>query len=298
MSEGQPDLDLGTPEPTPPVEPPAPEPTPPVEPTPAPSWRTALPAEMADHPSLAKYEDVPALAKGFLDQNEFVGRKGIIPPKEGASDEEVNAFYTALGRPETPGDYQLEDFAPPDSIKELWNAQGMDKMVEKMHARGASQEFVRGILEDMAEHQAEQFGDSLGLVQQGKDEAVTALKTKWGLKYDANIDLAKRVVGQAADAVGISREDLAGRLLPEGGMVGNDPVLAEVFALIGQQGGELRFLGDTKTSYTRTPQEAEQEIGRLEASPAFTDKRDPEHRATIEKLAALYAMQYPEEGEE
>ena len=103
MSEAAPEnVDPGT----------APEPAP--EPAPQPtSWRDGLSDDLRNHPGLQKYEDVGALAKGFLSQSELVGRKGVILPKEGDA-EDRQRFYSELGRPESVEGYDLGDFAPPE----------------------------------------------------------------------------------------------------------------------------------------------------------------------------------------
>ena len=113
MSEAPPDLNLD-----PSATPPATEtpPTPPAEPT---SWRAVLPVEIRDNPSLARYKDVPALATGFLEAQEFVGKKGTIHPGENATPEQMDTYYNALGRPETVEGYELADFKPPEAIAEL-----------------------------------------------------------------------------------------------------------------------------------------------------------------------------------
>ncbi len=282
---------------TPPVEAPPVE-TPPVE-TPPAGWRDGLDAELKDHPSLAKYDDVPALAKGFLESQKLVGAKGVIRPAEGATPEEMGTFYNSMGRPETVDGYELGEFQPPEVLKEFWDTEGMSGMVGKMHERGLSTEQAQGLLSDFAEYQAGTYGEAVKNASEGKTAAGEALKTKWGLAYGAKIDLAKRTMGEAAAAVGMSATDLAGRFLPEGGMVGNDPVLTEIFALIGEGSAELKFVGGRKSSVSvLAPEEADAEIAKLEAHEGYADGRHAEHKVIIAKLDALYKQKYPETQEQ
>jgi hypothetical protein len=170
-------------------------------------------------------------------------------------------------------------------------------MAEAMHKRGLTKAQAQGLLSDFAEHQSATLGETIASIKTGKSQATEALKGKWGLAYEAKLDLARRTLGEAAAAVGLSREDLASRFLGNGGMVGNDPVLTEIFALIGEGSSELAFLGGAKGSRaTLTPAEADAEIAKLEAHPAFADARHPEHKAMMEKRTALYQQKYPGEA--
>lgn len=262
------------------------------------TWRDTLEPDLRDNPTLAKYDDVPAVAKALLESQKLIGKKGAIHPGENATPEQMAAYYSQLGRPETPEDYDLTDFAPPENIKEIWNSQGMEQMVEKMHERGLTNDQVRGLLDDFAAHQSEMLGDTVESIANGKEAATSALKTKWGVAYSGKIDLARRTMADAAEAVGMTKEQLAGRYLPDGELVGNDPVLTEIFAMIGEASSELKFLGGAKGQRsTLTPEEADTEIAKLEAHEGFNDPKHPEHKAIIARRSALYQQKYPgEEG--
>src|SRR3990172_11892156 len=101
---------------------PAPAPAPEPAPAPAPTdWRAALPADLQADKSLEQFkgkdwaEVGPTLAKGYVETKKMVGGS-LKVPKEDATPEEQAAFYTALGRPETPDKYETKvPELPPDA---------------------------------------------------------------------------------------------------------------------------------------------------------------------------------------
>ena len=279
---------------------PTPTPTPAPEPTPAPTpvvagWRDALEPDLRDNPALAKYEDVPNLAKGFLEVQKLVGAKGNIRPGEGATQEQMDAFHAGLGRPETVEGYGFADFKPPEVLNGFWDEAGMGKMADAMHGLGLTQAQASGLMTQFAEHQAETLGETINGMSAGKTAATEALQAKWGLAYEPKLNLAKRCLAEAAAAVGVSEADLAGRYMPDGKLFGNDPVMLEIFAMIGEGNTELAFVGGKGGRMTHTPEEAAAEISKIRASEAYMDARHPEHKVTMDKLTALYNAANPGE---
>jgi len=89
----------------------------------APEWIQGLPEELrtapeGEQPSLAKFKPgegeelipMPAsVAKGYVELEKKLGQDSVVIPGENATEEERNAFYTRLGRPEKPDGYELKD---------------------------------------------------------------------------------------------------------------------------------------------------------------------------------------------
>lgn len=65
------------------------------------AWTAFLPEDMRQHPEIARYaDDLPGLAKDYLNKNALVGKKGVIPPGDKATETDWDAFYKQLGRPD------------------------------------------------------------------------------------------------------------------------------------------------------------------------------------------------------
>src|ERR1043166_4213884 len=53
------------------------------------SWRDSLPDDIKGNATLANVQSVQDLAKGYIHAQGLIGKKGIIPPGDKASDEEM-----------------------------------------------------------------------------------------------------------------------------------------------------------------------------------------------------------------
>lgn len=72
------------------------------------SWLDTLPDDIKGDPSLAVFKDVSGLAKSFVNAQKMIGADKVIIPNEKSSEEEWNAFYQKMGRPESPDKYEIK----------------------------------------------------------------------------------------------------------------------------------------------------------------------------------------------
>src|SRR3990172_5233326 len=93
---------------------PAPAPAPEPAPAPAPTdWRAALPDDLKADKRLEQFKGTdwaeagPPRARAYAETKKMVGGS-LKAPKKHATPEEQPAFYTALGRPETPDKYDTK----------------------------------------------------------------------------------------------------------------------------------------------------------------------------------------------
>ena len=72
-------------------------------------WRSGLPEEVRNDPSLSDIKDVGSMAKSYINGQKLIGKNRIALPVEGATDEEISMFHSQLGRPEKADGYQFGD---------------------------------------------------------------------------------------------------------------------------------------------------------------------------------------------
>ena len=259
------------------------------------SWRDGLPADMRDNPALQSFGGIPDLAKSYLHGQELIGAKGVIPPKND-SPEELNRFYSELGRPDDVGGYDLGDFAPPENLP--WDADLQTSMLESMHAAGLTDKQVNGVIRAFAQKQGEQYSTAMAQLGETTTRNVESLKTEWGVSFDANVDLAKRMFKHA---FGKDHEAISSMAFADGSLVGNNPTFIKAMAKIGKGMKEDTLRGDeTPSQFTKAPHEAKEELSQLAIDEKFQkvlwDREHPEHQRAVAKQAALFDMAYPEEA--
>lgn len=249
-------------------------------------WRAALPDELREAEALARFGDVAALAREHVHLQSLIGRKGLIPPGDDASPEERAAFFTALGRPATPDDYDLGDFAPPEGMP--WNGEMQAAMLREMHAAGLTDRQARTLVEAYAGMQGEACDRACAEREAEATRALAGLEAEWGDGFDAKLDLAGRAFRAA---FGESYDDVAGLELAGGGRVGDHPAFVRAFASLGERMAEPELVGAEPAPRRATPEAAKRHLTTLEADPSFRaallDRAHPDHRAAVAKRSQL-----------
>jgi len=88
-------------------------------------WKESLPEDLKNDPSLLTVKDVPGLAKSYIHAQKMIGADKIALPGKNASEEEWDAVYNRLGKPEEAKAYE-EDFGdlpiPEENVKNFKDA--------------------------------------------------------------------------------------------------------------------------------------------------------------------------------
>lgn len=165
-----------------------------------------------------KGKDANELAKYVKELNSFAGKKGDIP-KEDASEEEWEAFYAKMGRPEDVSGYE---FGLNDEFKELvgenaspFFEKAVEGFKEQSHKLGLDPKRAEELVDWYLDMVAGQTADSNKVMEELATERDTQLKNEWGDEYDGlykgNQALLKRFGMtqegiEAAEASGILKE--------------------------------------------------------------------------------------------
>ena len=202
-------------------------------------------------------------------------------PGEGATDEQMGAFYKTLGRPDTAEDYSInvpDGAATDDSF--------MNAFKGVAHTAGMSQNAVEQVTNFWHEYNAQAGNQAVQQQQVQADNDMNELKNEWGAAYDQNFNYGV----QAVNKFGVSDDVLSGleQVLGTGQTV-------KFFSQIGAALGEDNFIageGEKSFSAAMTPGEAQAELTRLESDSAFMDKLMAGDPATTEKRMNLQRYAY------
>ena len=234
-------------------------PAPPADPTPPPvpdDWRSSLPTELRDSPSLQDVPDLQTLVKNYENTKAMVGNSVRIPTDE-AGQEAIDAFtnkllehqniplmrkpdpdnpeamaalYKSLGRPDEAAGYQL-----PEGV----DAEAFGAMKETAHEVG----LTRRQYETLA---AKQAGIQQAVIQQMEEKraaSVAEVKGEWGPAFDEKVGRA----AQVAEALNAPKE------------------LVEAMKNGTVNGATLRFLDTVAAQIGAEGSPLAQQIGRAEA---------------------------------
>jgi hypothetical protein len=234
--------------------------------------------------------DVPALAKSFLETKELVGRKGIILPKDDDAGD-LARFRTEIGVPDSAEDYTLGDFAPPEGLP--WSETLQTSMLAKLHEIGIPNGQIREILDSYAEVTHGEYQGMLEATSKGYEQGTAKLKQDLGADYDASLALSKRAFKSAS---GDQHDVLSHLVLSDGTHLGDNPAFVRTFMNVGKQFAEHGLLGEKVGGggFTKTPDQAKEEIAVLEANPGLYNADHPEHAILVARKNELYEQAYPE----
>jgi hypothetical protein len=264
--------------------------------TPKPFAET-LPKDIAAEAMFKDIKDLDGLARSYHGQAKLLGVPKDQLLRLPADDKPENwaPIYDRLGRPEKADAYKL---TLPEGVQ--LNAEAAKPIFEKAHELGLSQKQLDGLYTTLRTT-AEANGAAAKAKADGEVAAsLAALKTEWGVAYDQKIADATQAIDHFAKALNLG-DGLKADLERSG--LGNNPALAKLFAGLAanlKEDGKLtgRAAGSESLS---SPVEARQNINALRADKNFmkqyTDKRDPGHKAAVDKMAALHQQAYPEPGQ-
>jgi len=241
-------------------------------------WRATLPADLREAPSLTKFADPAALAKGYVEAEKLISRKGAVVPKEGDPPEVLAAWRAALGVPEGADGYTLK--APDGLPPAAWNDEGAKTYATWAHELGLTPQQAQGLAERFARQQGEAMQRAAEGIGPDGRKMEDVLREEWGASYDGKVEAAKR----AAKQFGADEGVLDALEAKVGGAA-----LTRLFAKIGEAIGEDQVAGLGNGQSGRQPPQAElSELMKLD-SP-YWKPMHPAHRDTVARVTELHRI--------
>lgn len=192
-------------------------------------------------------------------------------------------FGTGDVPPENEAGYKLDYSAFPEGVK--ISPEGEKAFLKSMHSAGLTNKQVQAVVNKYGEvikaGQELMKQQETGRAQETLKGVADELAQVWGANNDANIKAASRGFNHLADEA--DRKDIA--------KIGVDArvtyrILMKVLAKVG-----AGITEDTQINADSAGIDASLE--ELKNSKAYTDENDPQHKATVAKVTALYQRRYP-----
>lgn len=251
-------------------------------------WRESLPADLKTSPSLARYEDVPGLAKAYISLEQRMG----VPPerllKLPADGEDWAPVFSRLGRPENADGYQLPKIEGAGEP----NAE-LDKQFQATaHGLGLTQKQAEGLYQWYGQLTQGTLAEQAKAGEAERAAALQTLQGEWGTAFPEKVELAKRAVAQLGD------EKFTEFLNTS--KLGDHPALIQVMAKVGELMVQHKLIGGGSTDgFIPSVTNAQQELQRLETDAEFQkalmDREHPNHAAVLARRRQLFEAAYPEQ---
>jgi hypothetical protein len=164
--------------------------TDPVE-EPSVDWRDGFQEDIKGEKSLDSFTNndgtvnIEALAKSTVSAQKMIGGSVRIPGED-ATPEEIEAYYTKLGRPDTVEGYEFTKPDLPDGVQ--WNEKLFNWFGAKAHELGMSKTQAQGLMNAWNENQFSEVHE----LQKVQKENIDALRREWGDQFDGHVELGLR----------------------------------------------------------------------------------------------------------
>ncbi|WP_374651645.1 hypothetical protein [Rhizorhabdus sp.] len=235
-----------------------------------PEWAKGLSADSADAETLSdqkwlenkKYADVPALVKAHRALESQLGAGNRIAiPKEGDAPEKFEAYYKAIGRPDSVEGYTIE----------LPEGANLDETLFGSFREAAFKANApASVVAEIGKWFVEQQLDANAAIVAERDRDADAKLKEWGGAKDQNLAYCTR----AMSALGLTQADIAG--IQQGFGAGRTLDLLQ--KLGAGMAEDVLITGGSRQRFGITGAEAQAELTRLEGDKEFRDKlyaKDP-----------------------
>lgn len=218
---------------------------------------------------------VDALMKSYANAEKMARSKGegIKPLAEGATDAERDAFFNAMGRPESVDGYDVKAFTEGEEAP--FTSDDIAEPLAAMHKAGFTPGQVELAMKLGAENLTGGEDKFLSLHEDMTKETTANLKEMYGNEYAANIAGGMQV----ADKLGILD------VVKQTGLANFQPFV-EAMVTISKITSESKL-----PNFGKAPgggDNVAQERGELMKHPAYNDLTHPEHDAIMQKIGATY----------
>lgn len=222
-----------------------------------PKWLSQGPDKYKENESFKGMPNIGDLQDSYLALVEDKKASIKVPGKD-ATEEEIHAYWNALGRPEKSEDYKFEETQFPEGLPK---SEELEKSYTQLaHALGLTNpqaeglyKFYNDIMINAFNEQKKAKEGAQEAVEKAATEADEALRKEWGKDYDANKELMKRAMMQfGGEGFGA---------LMDSSELGNNPTIIKAFVNIGKKMGEGEFIeGKPSPGKAQTEEEKAKEM--------------------------------------
>jgi hypothetical protein len=245
------------------------------------SWKDSISEEFRQDPNIAKFTEIDALAKSYINATRMIGQDKVAVPNNNSTDDQWNEVYDKLGRPESADKYKLEvqsETAPLDEG-------AIKSFAENAHKLGLNNRQAQGILEYYKESMEGSAHQAKIDTETSQAQAEQELRKEWGRSYDDNIKRAAQV------AKANMNSEILDLTLSDGRRLGDHPEIIKGFANIANLMSEDKMIG-TGEDNTTSGRDLGEEISKIvnDRDGPYWNKSHPDHDKVVQQVFTLRSM--------
>src|SRR6056300_2073457 len=245
------------------------------------SWKDSISEEFRQDPNIAKFTEIDALAKSYINATRMIGQDKVAVPNNNSTDDQWNEVYDKLGRPESPDTYQLDIKSEAVPLDEG----AIKSFAENAHQLGLNNKQAQGILEFYKNSMEGSLQQNQVDMETAQANAEQELRKEWGRAYEDNIKKAGAVAKANMDA------NILDMQLKDGTRLGDHPSVIKGFANIANLMSEDKLVS-TESENVSQGIDYDAEISKIvnDRDGPYWNKAHPDHDKMVQKVFNLRTM--------
>ena len=246
------------------------------------SWKETISEEFRNDPNIAKFTEIDALAKSYINATRMIGTDKVAVPNQNSTEDHWNEVYDKLGRPESAEKYKLEVKSEVVPIEET----AVKQFAENAHKLGLNNKQAQGILE-FYKNSMEQTAKQTQIdAETAQAQAQQVLRQEWGKSYDANIQKA------ASLAKANMKAEVLDLPMKDGSRLGDNPDVIKGFAKIADMLSEDKIIS-TESENVNQGRDYDSEISQIinDKTGPYWNSTHPDHAKVVQQVLTLREMQ-------
>ena len=246
------------------------------------SWKETISEEFRNDPNIAKFTEIDALAKSYINATRMIGTDKVAVPNQNSTEDHWNEVYDKLGRPESAEKYKLEAKSEVVPIEET----AVKQFAENAHKLGLNNKQAQGILE-FYKNSMEQTAKQTQIdAETAQAQAQQVLRQEWGKSYDANIQKA------ASLAKANMKAEVLDLPMKDGSRLGDNPDVIKGFAKIADMLSEDKIIS-TESENENQGRDYDSEISQIinDKTGPYWNSTHPDHAKVVQQVLTLREMQ-------
>lgn len=193
-------------------------------------WLDRLPEEFKDSKQiLGQFKDINGALKTLVNQQKLLGKKAdaVLIPKDDASPEEIAAFRSKLGVPDSADKYPVKPSDLPQGVE--WNEAQAKEFNKFAHEKGLTPAQAEAIMSWDAQREIAKAQESEAQQKADFDTARKTLAEAWGDRFETNKAVATRMaqsLGLDPNTKGLSDPAVVIALERAARMVSDDKIVS------------------------------------------------------------------------
>ena len=245
------------------------------------SWKETISEEFRNDPNIAKFTEIDALAKSYINATRMIGSDKVIVPNQNSNEDHWNEVYDKLGRPESPDKYKFEIKSDVVPFEET----SIKQFAENAHKLGLNNKQAQGILEFYKNNVEQSAKQSQIDIETSQAQSQQQLRQEWGRAYDEKLTKAKSIA-----QANFSKE-LLNTQLKDGTVLGDNPEIIKGFANIANLLSEDKIIS-TESESVNQGRDIQTEISKImdDRSGPYWNKSHPDHSKMVQQMFTLREM--------